>query len=201
MRSWILFLSLVCCGTDQFVSADGAADASSDAPMDANGYGCMSSNGWAMTPNIYACPAAWRVPGVINIVARNAQCVLATGDNCSVADACAVGWHVCTGDADATMHGMTRMICFSADAQSRQFFTTREHGLGACIGMPNNDDVVGCGSFGSNVMSMCMNLPRSLTSMDSDTVWDLGTDFFNETNNVRKLAREEGGVLCCSGAM
>src|SRR5581483_11504118 len=66
-------------------------------------------------PSIAGCAGGWSVPGVISTASMTPACGLAAGNDgdrpagnsCSVADLCAVGWHVCGGATELASQNVT----------------------------------------------------------------------------------------------
>lgn len=104
---------------------------------------------------------------------------------------------MCKDKSGATSHGLTLSLC---QALSGGFWLTREDGLGACAGVADGNDVVGCGDFGTSPVAVnaCNPLARSMTLSDPHDGWNLGTDDAHEALNVTKTGLGHGGVMCCT---
>jgi hypothetical protein len=199
-------------------SVDGGVDASPDGPPDPTVIGCSDGTreglDLATFPHIAACRGAWDHPGIIDTLtplcgrAAGNDGINRAGTTCSVADLCAVGWHVCLGHADVELNGGGAHPCADLAGQTSSFYATRQSGTevagisGYCAAS-GDDDVFGCGGLGARpatVNSGCSVLDRVL-SIDLGACaapWGCGTDDQHEAANVVKATPASGGgVLCC----
>jgi hypothetical protein len=165
------------------------------------------------------CPASWTVPGVSATATASLSTPCgrtvgaggkgADGTACTVEDNCALGWHVCTDDADASKHGLSSSRCDSLDAQM-SFWVTRQ---GAALVEaskslkcgPTGTALVGCGALQStSPLSGCSALTRTMGDVSasstcasaSNNVWQCGSPGM-EVLEVTKPLLTKGGVMCC----
>ncbi|MBN9163565.1 MAG: hypothetical protein BGO98_17890 [Myxococcales bacterium 68-20] len=159
-----------------------------------------------MFPNIAACAGGWSVPGLGTTTTPACGRVSGndsanpTGKDCSVADLCQVGWHVCeTPAAVATKSGGEGCVAAGLNGQNA-FFAIRQAGSGAAACGPGTNDLFGCGDVGAPPdAETCAPLDRFSGDLCTSlpTTWACGADGGNELGNVTKTASEGGGVLCC----
>jgi hypothetical protein len=162
-------------------------------------------------PTRAACSGAWDEPGLDSNASRAPQCErrggntgqVPNGHNCSAADLCSVGWHVCDGAASLANVGCDDAIAPFAD--SRVFFATRQHTTGlTCSGFTTGiNNVYGCGNFGGTPDKSCNPLNRLLrdTDCENNAPWScqngpLGNSV-SELDDITKSSSLRGGVLCC----
>ncbi|RLB65670.1 MAG: hypothetical protein DRI90_01395 [Deltaproteobacteria bacterium] len=215
-------LLLVSCGTDftgdEGQGGDGGTGGSSTSSGTGGSTtasaGCSDGSRELFTdlsaqPDIAGCEGGFSVPGVTTPASRELPCNReagnnsenATGEGCSVADLCAVGWHVCDSDADAAASLKGTKTC-PTTAQPT-FWITRQatDGSKQCVtGGVNN--VVGCGtSVGEPAQQSCtpLNTMMLFSHCDALTAWDCGTatEGAHESQVVTKSAYNQGGALCC----
>ena len=164
---------------------------------------------------IVACAGAWSVPGVIS--SEETTCGRAAGDDgqnlsgegCSVADLCAVGWHVCrTADEVAAHQGAA--LCEHVQQEDAAIYITRQGSTEpdnercSSEAQPGSgDDVYGCGTLGLESAD-CEPLDRRLAiGMEGDAEgscpppFNCGEDSASEGINITKTGPSGGGVLCC----
>jgi hypothetical protein len=163
-------------------------------------------------PDIAGCSGAWQVPGVIGEQGENPRCGRLGGNDgerfdgidCSVADLCADGWHVCRDPADVMHRSRTGCECAVAVGQARMFIVAAGASpLGACVpGLVSSNDLHGCGrELGPGENTGCSPLVMRMSFVDCarSGVWSCGTadDHLGEANVVVKNGSPGGGVLCC----
>ncbi|QSQ19109.1 hypothetical protein JY651_27585 [Pyxidicoccus parkwayensis] len=143
-----------------------------------------------------------------------------------MADLCAVGWHVCTGDADVAAHSPTGCDGATREGDKPLFFATRQstNGCGVCANGTStgpecdgascsegcmqtavtSNDFYGCGNFGTE--GACGPLNRfsdELCSGLPDSPWSCDASTPADDNGlceaytVTKTGSKFGGVLCC----
>ena len=160
-------------------------------------------------PNIAGCEGGFSVPGVTTFESLQLLCNREAGNNsenangegCSVADLCALGWHVCEGKKDVA-ESLTKTTACPPTAEPT-FWITRQatDGSKQCVlGGVNN--VVGCGYLvGEAAQASCspLNIMMLFSHCQALTAWDCGTssEGSNESQVVTKSAFDQGGVLCC----
>ena len=133
-------------------------------------------------PGIAACAGAWDVPGVLATTTLTPQCArrggntgaaITTGAGCSVADLCAVGWHVCqTGSEVITRAGSCNDAVASA-GNNDVFYLTRQRALAALCSPANlvgTNNLHGCGNFGEAEDASCAPFPLALHQVDCSMV-------------------------------
>ena len=161
-----------------------------------------------MYPRIAGCNGGWSVRGIkapaTTCGASGNNSTNPTGLNCSIADLCAPGWHVCTTPVDvATSSNGDGCTPITGTA----FYTTQVTGSGAasCDGNGTND-FFGCGTIGQpNVAANCVPLDRFGQGTGTDTTcvglpvggWDCSGPTTDEAQNVTKRMDDSGGALCC----
>jgi hypothetical protein len=161
-------------------------------------------------PYIAACSGGFSVPGLTSSASMSPACNRQggnTGPNpagagCSVADLCAVGWHVCTSSQEVADHGPG---C-PTDLAAGDFFATRQaQNSTVCAPPPVHNNVVGCGDPNTfpdapDPGDGCGPLDRMIKNDPCDgvlTPWACHNDAQNEAAVVTKEGAERGGVLCC----
>ena len=199
----------------------GASDSDSAPDSDAqpNPVGCSDGTAEALiaTSGLAACAGAWTVPGVVEetepTCGRSAgnNSENASGEGCSVADLCAVGWHVCRGTDDVAAHGgeqsCTNLPPPDPEGGESFIYVTRQRGgspdvpCGADGTEGLGDDVWGCGTLGLDAGD-CKPLDRHL-ALDAENggcgdIWDCGSDPAAEGLHVSKRTPSAGGALCCT---
>ncbi len=174
-------------------------------------------------PAIAGCQGGFTVAGVVTIGSQSPQCGRHAGntapenqiDGCSVADLCAVGWHVCSSSqdvADSLAHGKNNGQC--DDSVDNAFWITRQSqsasplsggtGLYACASNAHNN-LVGCGPLGQQLQTNqgCGPLDRVLnaSTCGNGSAWECGgtggTATLTEADVVVKRNLQNGGALCC----
>ena len=162
--------------------------------------------------DIAGCAGAWSLPGLQNDRALVPQCGRAAGDtganphgtNCSVADLCAEGWHVCEDADDVAASSPTG--CESASPLGyAAFFVVRGGATWSGVCGPDrawSNDLHGCGSYGRAESQDCWPLSRRFGFADcADTagVWLCGgpDQHLDEGSYVAKNGGALGGALCC----
>jgi hypothetical protein len=200
-------------------SADSDSTENGDGPP-TDPVGCSDGTAEALLAErgLAACAGAWSVPGVVG--EREPTCDRAagneggstTGENCSVADLCAVGWHVCRDSSEVALHGgdaaCEELGPPSPDGGEAVIYITGQRGVGdAATCAPEEDpeaadDVWGCGTLGLETTD-CRPLDRHLALVDEGDgcgePFECGDDPRAEGLNVTKREPAQGGgVLCCS---
>lgn len=161
--------------------------------------------------NIAGCAGGWTIPGLLSEDARALKCHRAAGNDglnppgegCSVADLCAIGWHVCrdasevgrqsgSGCESAVVGGPPRFFLVLAGA-SPQGICSPDRGA--------MNDLHGCGNLGQPQSAACQPLSRRMTFADCQAtgVWACGAedDHLSEAAVVTKSGPAFGGALCC----
>jgi hypothetical protein len=162
-------------------------------------------------PDIAGCSGGWQVPGVIGDQGKEPRCgrqsgndsIRPDGTNCSVADLCADGWHVCRDPPEVKRRSLSG--CESAVVPGQHMIFIVAAGaspLGVCVpDLAATNDLHGCGDLGSDETSGCSPLLKRMTFADclGSGVWSCGTadDHLLEANVVTKTGSAQGGVLCC----
>jgi hypothetical protein len=157
-------------------------------------------------PNIAACAGGWSVPGLGTNTTP--ECGRAsgngsanpTGKDCSVADLCQVGWHVCETPAAVAAKSNGGGCAAAGIAGQSAFFAIRQSGSGGAACGVGTNDLFGCGDVGVAPDAVtCAPLDRFSNDLCAalPTTWACGADGTDELNNVTKTASEGGGVLCC----
>ena len=172
-----------------------------DGAMCAGGDGCGAGSRASVDPklpNVAFCDGAWTFAGVTTPQSMQTRidCNLNTGSNCTVADVCAAGWHVCTGDADAGTHGLTMQTC--AAVTSDMFITRQAGGLAYdCVATASDNNLFGCGGGGrSPALNTCTTLAKVWEYRDCVGNWSCN-DMLHEAAVVTKSGLAGGGALCC----
>ena len=174
-----------------------------------NDVGCSDGTreGFAsldMFPDIAACAGGWSVPGLGASPACGRKSgngsTNPTGKDCSAADLCQVGWHVCESPAAVAERTGGQGCAAAGVAGQNAFFAIRQAGPGDAQCGVGNNDLFGCGDVGATPdATTCAPLDRFSNDLcvalpDTWQCGDVGTE---ELNNVTKAASEGGGVLCC----
>ncbi len=199
-------------------SADAVLDGRPDAaapdtdPMSAAGCSDGTREGFldvALFPRIAACAGGWSLPGVVTPASRTPVCGRKGGDSsanpdglaCSVADLCAVGWHVCDSIIDVATRSAT---CEGAvpPGSPEAFYATRQTAVGtACMVAIGENNIHGCGTLGVAEDVTCAPLNRRLSHevCGRAAPWECGGERESsvEASVVRKPGSARGGVLCC----
>jgi hypothetical protein len=183
----------------------------------------------ALHPDVASCAAAWSTPGILAAGTRNPACGRAAGNDgsnpsgagCTVADACAAGWHVCDGLADL-VKSLGKASCADAADGASGFYVIRQSSTGcsacatgAALGCDaascaqgcaqsaaTTNDVFGCGDLGDVPYGeACGVLDRFSNDLCASLppVWSCGTNSFDEADHLAKSGPGEGGVICCRG--
>jgi hypothetical protein len=158
-------------------------------------------------PRIAGCAGGFSVAGVTTLPSLVVSCGRHAGNDgpnpngqgCSVTDLCAAGWHVCVSTADfaASTDGGA-----CDDGVKGAFWLTRQAESAAeeCAADGRNN-LVGCGTIGSDASTTCKPFDRQLLFSDcaSNPPWHCGDPdaATNEADLVVKNAPAGGGVLCC----
>jgi hypothetical protein len=190
-------------GTGGMISVIGCADGTREAFVNVANF-----------PSIAGCDGAWSVAGVVSTASMTPACNRAagntgtrpTGAGCSVADLCAVGWHVCTG---ATELDSLNVTCAQAglpngnNTANQKLYATRQRGVSGTICNANDtlgtNDVHGCGNFGLVEDPNCSPLNAQFSHNECDDLsppWSC-PGALTEGLSVVKSASTNGGVLCC----
>jgi len=165
-------------------------------------------------PRIAACSGAWSLPGLLDDDARTPHCDRAAGndgtvpggEDCSAADLCSAGWHLCAGADDVRTHSPTG--CLGATpAETPRFFAAAQgaSAAGTCSPVPDPasaNNLHGCANIGDLDDISCVPLERILSFATCATtgVWHCGgsDEWLREAAVVTKDGPALGGVLCCS---
>jgi hypothetical protein len=196
-------------------------DSAPDSDGPPNLVGCSDGSAEALlaTSGLAACAGAWSVPGVVDETEPTCDRTAgngsenSSGEGCSVADLCAVGWHVCRDAADVAAHGgeeaCTNLQPPEPDGGELFIYVTRQRGGGD---LPTcdpdgsederGDDVWGCGTLGLEAPD-CRPLDRHLALEVEEggcgELYQCGDDSLSEGRNVTKVVSAEGAAaLCCS---
>ncbi len=203
-------------GSDRAVTPPDDSGGGSDAGAERDAIALSSASGCAdgtregfgaSEAGIAACEGAWTVPGVL--VDASAQCARAAGNTgtrsngtgCSVADLCAVGWHVCRDAADVLAHGgaAANDVCTTGSKDGgATFYATAQpsDGVSSCIAdAAAVNDVFGCGDIASAVGD-CAPLDMTIGTFAQVPGFAFGSDSNTERVTVIK-GPGPGGVLCC----
>lgn len=166
--------------------------------------GCAAgeAQGFLGQKSISACAGAWSVAGVATEASYSRQCDSngdADGQGCSVADVCAVGWHVCES-ATEVLDASDNLGCNGVSDFSDGFFVTRQSGPGSIImSEDGTNDVFGCGQ-GAGVKSD--NEKRGLNAFTHnkcsqvDGSWSCPGSGYDEALTIVHNTNV-GGALCC----
>jgi hypothetical protein len=167
-------------------------------------------------PYIAACSAAFTVPGLQTGPSCGRKAgddgPLSSGQGCAAADACALGWHLCsTANEVISMGG----AACPADAPAGAFFATAQpmaSNLTCSVQVVSTDgspvglnDIVGCGSGGESPspaldLATCAPLNSVLRQGGSTALpagWRAGYHPERELTQVTNTNPFAGGVLCC----
>lgn len=201
-------------------AGDAGLDANDAAPADAttadaaeadsgpNTVGCSDGTREAFTDpgyvNVAGCAGGWSVPGVLSTESMAPVCnrnsgnssANPTGAGCSVADLCAVGWHVCQSSAEF----LTKSPSGCATIAANELYVTRQsEDNGLCAPPPASNNLVGCGTgLGQVASTTCAPLNRELHEPEcTGGIWVCG-NVTAEALQVTKTAASQGGVICCS---
>jgi hypothetical protein len=192
-------------GTGGMISVIGCADGTREAFVNVNTF-----------PSIAGCDGAWSVAGVVSMASMTPACNRAAGNNgtlrngtgCTVADLCAVGWHVCGGANELDALNVT---CAQAGlpngngTAAQVLYATRQRGVIGTTCNANDmlnidtNDVHGCGNTGLAEDRNCAPLNAQFSHTECD---DLGPPWscpgtLTEGLTVVKSSSANGGVLCC----
>lgn len=198
-------------------------------------------------PNVAGCSGAWsipglhtenpgfapRCPGLPTVDTVTPACGRQAGDDaadpsgrgCDVADLCAEGWHVCSGDSDVLRSSATGCSGAARQTDPPLFFATRQstNGCGVCANGTStspvcdgttcsggclqtasiSNDFFGCGNFGA--LAGCGPLNRFSHDLCSGLGAPWSCDDPSPADNsglceaytARKSDSSRGGVLCC----
>ena len=163
----------------------------------------------ATYPRIAGCSGGWKRTGVRWSLDPSQERVAGDdsvdpeGDDengASVADLCALGWHVCESAADVAASSPDG--CAGVGDTAGLFFATRQSGPGDGECGDGANDLFGCGTVGStNVKASCAPISRCSNNLCSSlsAEWDCGEGAYTEADEVIKTGPAGGGVLCCQG--
>jgi len=193
-------------GGGQDPSPAGCSDGTREAYIDVNAE-----------PAIAGCSGGFSVAGVVSVASLTPACGRVSGNDssnpsgtgCSVADLCAVGWHVCESSADVASSASTGM-CPPAESTPTLWITrqTGPDGAGDACASTGVNNLLGCGALiGNKAEPNCAPLNQSLHQADcaATSTWFCGTvsPTFDEATIVTKSGSlensDEGGALCCRG--
>jgi len=194
-------------------SSSGAGGSGGSGGTVANLIGCSDGTREAYTdptsePDIAGCDGGFDVPGVTSNASQQPTCNRQAGDDstnpdgtgCSVADLCALGWHVCTGSADVAQSASNGQCPPSGPGKA--FWITRQAQLSGTFNCaaPGDDNLLGCGSgVGMPPATNCQPLNSQVAWLSCATLdaWDCSSQIFAEALHVTKPLPTEGGALCC----
>ena len=160
--------------------------------------------------NIAGCAGSWQVRG-LGDEARVPRCGLLGGNDsvplpeteCSVADLCAAGWHVCADATEVARQSPTGCEGAVSSEEPRFFLVlaaASEQGVCSPDRLAKND-LHGCGTLGQPESAACQPLDHRMTFADcaATGVWACGGagDHLQEAALVTKSDGRFGGVLCC----
>jgi hypothetical protein len=163
-------------------------------------------------PVIAGCSGAFGQAGVVGSPDLSRTCGHPAGDtatqptdpDCSAADLCAAGWHVCRNAAEvAQRSGSGCEGCVPAGEPRFFLVAAGASTMGVCSPDPQAaNDLHGCGGLGQAESDGCAPLSRRLGFADcltTDGVWSCGgvADSTREAAVVTKTQTTLGGVLCC----
>jgi len=171
----------------------------------------------ARFPAIAGCAGGWSVPGLLTERSMAPGCARAAGNNgsnptgndCTVEDLCADGWHVCRGASELTLMGIACRDSGIAPATAgggAMFFATRQRGTAPTGCSPEattgSNNLHGCGNFGRVEDPGCAPpLDRQIenTVCAANAPWSCNdaTSIMTEAMIVTKPGSAAGGVLCC----
>jgi hypothetical protein len=202
-------------------AADRGADAVAERPpvsplgcADGTREGFVNVQGY---PLIAACAGGWDVPGLLAPPTLEPQCGRRAGNSgpvpagagCSVADLCALGWHVCDTASDVFQLAGDCKDAIGLLGAPPIFFATRQRAVGPmCIATNDagTSRLHGCGNFGNKENATCAPFTLLLRDMDCAATppWSCPTTMMSpmtaavgEYETVVKPGPAHGGVLCC----
>ncbi len=174
-------------------------------------------------PDIAGCSGGWSVPGVRATLSPICNRVSGddstnpSGQGCSVADLCAIGWHVCADKEEVAARSPSG--CASAvppgTPNNGLLFITRQRSTNNIVcedraSATGVNDLIGCGNLGPSLDASknCAPLDRALASQHDGRCdfneaepplgpWMCGASSIRESENVTKSGPALGGVLCC----
>lgn len=177
---------------------------------------CTNGNAVLNLGDVAFCPAAWLYPGVASSASPSTYLPCnrrpradgrGTGNggadvNCSVADNCRAGWHVCEDETDLAGRMLTQSQCMNSPAG---FWATRQSSLAGSCADSGSALVLGCGGAGVGMGTMgCMLLDRAFGTADcaaSTGAWGCGdatvADKVSFLLVKTQAADQNGGILCC----
>ncbi len=200
--------------TEGGAGSGAASDGAGDGPDGAPSNGCADGTRElfaqvASYPKIAGCSGGWSVPGVASQESQSPACGRAGGNDgtnpagtgCSVADLCAVGWHVCLdwtdvakslGSGQCETPATPSLFLVRAGVQPTTEVCT--------AGQVNN--LIGCGvGLGEPADPSCAPLNHMMRMAECTTApaWDCGSNanLSSEALSVTKPAPDQGGALCC----
>jgi len=186
------------------ISPIGCADGTREGFVNVQGY-----------PLIAACAGGWDVPGLVSASALAPQCNRRAGNSgaypagagCSVADLCAVGWHVCQTAHEVFQNAGDCKDAIGPAGTNRAFFVTRQRALGNTCPAANDvgtNHLHGCVNFGSPDDKTCTPFMLMLRDVDctANSPWSCpivttSATTHNEYETVTKPGSGRGGALCC----
>jgi hypothetical protein len=167
-------------------------------------------------PSIAACAGGWDEPGLLSMASQTPECDRAAGNEgnnpeghgCSVADLCAVGWHVCetAHDVAVATAGMGCAPAYELYLAKPAFFVTRQRAQGLVCDATNQmgtNNLYGCGNIGSTADKSCAPFMHMLRDSDcaNHSPWACADgqvgNAQDEYSVVTKAGAAAGGVLCC----
>lgn len=161
-----------------------------------------------MFPSIAGCSGTWQLGGTQTSVSDAPQCNLGAGNpgcvadgaGCSVADLCALGWHVCEGKDDVA--AKSSIGCDPIPRGVDGLWLTRQmvDGGEGCSGAVDAH-FAGCGNIGRDLSgygTTCDPLNAVIGgSHGCPSPWVCGPTAAEDPFVVHKTGPELGGVLCC----
>jgi hypothetical protein len=187
----------------------------------------------AMFPNIAGCAGAWTVPGIFPYALRTSKVAACAtngddmeapgpGTDCSAADLCAAGWHICKGGEIGPRTGGKACAALTPGEYESGFYSASISGPGCYICAPITgsitdpaqckpdsckadcrerddltNDLFGCGisTVQNSTCEVIGSVGDKCGAVDS-MVWKCPSSV-NEGKDVTKIASKNGGVLCC----
>lgn len=166
--------------------------------------------------DIAACAGGFGVPGVAEPRVMLPECTgmgdtsgNPTGMNCSAANLCAIGFHICASGLEVE----TKAVSGQCPSDSVDAFWATAQSLdvgGAACASGGKNNVVGCGDFGLVVPDDswgCDALTTYLTEVQCGledgeydpayAPWRCPDPGTTEAENIHKVDPARGGVLCC----
>ena len=163
--------------------------------------------------DIAGCSGGFSIAGVVGSAGQVPACARQAGDtsanpagaDCSAADLCAAGWHLCQDGSDVAAHSPSGGCEGCVPGDEPRFFLVASGAspMGICSNDPGaRNDLHGCGSRGEPESPDCWPLTRRMGFADclaTDGIWVCGSadESLAEAAVVNKTGPTLGGVLCC----